>query len=240
MNRGIYAASAGMSMLRRQLDVVANNLANVSTTGYKKDVLAFNDVMAKALQNGEQPIGSLGYGPQNFLEVTEFEVPGEILPTGNPLDLAIDGNKGAFAVRSLKDGTVRYTRDGSFTRNPDGKLVTKAGDLVLDDRMNEIDLPAGKAVVANDGTLSVNGSEVAKIGVFEGSFRKVGGNLFEGNATAMDEATVHPNALEQSNVSAIESMVQMIDLQRSFEIAQRSITAQDELAQRLISSLQDR
>lgn len=237
MNRGIYSATAGMSMLQKQLDVVANNLANVSTNGYKKDILAFNDVLGSTLRSGTASIGSMGYGPNAAIEVTAFDEVGQITATGNPLDIAIEQPKGAFAIRSQADGQIYYTRDGAFTRSSEGKLVTKSGDLVLDDRLNEIDLSTGPPEVKPDGTILVNGTEAGKIGVFDGQFRKVGGNRWAGNASPIEDSKLRGAALEGSNVNSIEAMVGMIELQRAFEIAQRSITTQDELSQRLISSL---
>lgn len=219
--------------MRRQLDVVANNLANVSTTGFKRDELAFNDLFAKQLDKG---IGSIGFGPSGFTEFTAFEDVGEMRPTGNPLDVAVDGNRGAFAVKTAS-GAIVYTRDGSFDRDQQGYLVTRTGDRVLDDAMSEIEIGTGHVAIAADGSIQVDGSTVATIGVYEGRFEKIGGNRFRGTGTPLTDARIKAGHLEGSNVNAIESMTTMISLNRSFEIAQRSITAQDELAQRLIQSM---
>lgn len=237
MNRGIYAATAGMGMLQRQLDVVANNLANVSTNGFKKDSLSFNDVLGKSVKSAGGTIGSFSYGPSTAVQVTAFEETGQIMPTGNPLDMAIDQPKGAFAIRSVRDGQVYYTRDGAFTRSMDGKLATRSGDLVLDDRLNEIPLGDGTPKIDGQGRVLVDSQEVGQIAVFDGTFQKDGLNRWRGTATLMEEPALRPKALETSNVNSIEAMVEMIELQRAFDIAQRSITTQDELSQRLINSL---
>lgn len=241
MNRGIYSSAVGMVAAQRQLDVLANNLANASTNGYKRDELAFNDIFAKQMSAGGlggAGFGSMGYGPTAFTESTVFGDLGEIRSSGNPLDCAIATPEGAFAVRT-PEGQVRYTRDGAFTRL-DGKLATSRGDLVLDDRLNEIELGEGKAQIQPDGSVLVEGKTVGSIGVFEGQFRKLGGSLYEGNGVPVDSVSLKPNAIEGSNVNVIRSMVEMIELNRTFEMAQKSITSQDELAQRLIQSLQDR
>jgi flagellar basal body rod protein FlgG len=236
MNRGIYSAATGMAAMRRQLDVTANNLANVSTTGFKRDELSFNDVFGKELNNG---IGSLGYGPTSFSEFTAFNDVGDMKPTGNPLDLAIETPGAAFAIRSA-EGTIAYTRDGSFGRDQDGYLVTRSGERVLDENQSDIALPEGLISVSPDGTLMHGSEEVAKVGVFSGRFTKVGGNRFQGAATLAEDAHVRSGYLEGSNVNAIEAMTAMISINRSFEIAQKSISAQDELAQKLIQSLDGR
>lgn len=219
--------------MRRQLDVTANNLANVSTNGFKRDELAFNDLFAKQLDNGT---GAIGFGPTGFSEFTAFNDVGELRPTGNSLDLAIDGPKGAFALRTSQ-GTIAYTRDGSFDRDSEGYLISRNGDRVLDDSMSEIQLGQGTITVTQSGAVMVNGEEVATIGVFDGQFTKSGQNRYTGTGSAIDDVRIKSGHLEGSNVNAIEAMTSMITLNRSFEIAQRSITAQDELAQRLIQSM---
>ena len=226
-------------MLRRQLDVAANNLANASTTGFRQDELVFNDVLERNLSSSGKALGQLGYGPANVLQMTDFGTMGQLIPTGNPLDVALESPEGAFAVRSA-DGVIRYTRDGAFTRNSEGQLATKQGFPVLDDRLNPIDLPQGTVSVASNGVITVNGEEVGTIGVFNGKFNKAGNNLLEGAAELVTEPAMKGGTLESSNVNTVATMVGMIELQRAFEIAQRSVTAQDELAQRLISILQER
>ncbi|MFY9233894.1 MAG: flagellar hook-basal body protein [Fimbriimonadaceae bacterium] len=240
MNRGIYATATGMIAGQKWLDVVANNLANVSTNGFKRDELAFSDAYVREMRlNGGRgaSIGSLGSGAALVAEYTIFE-PGAIAATGNPLDVAIPSEKGLFAVETPQG--IRYTRDGAFQLDQDRRLVTKQGHPVLDDGKNPIELPKGELAIQTDGRIMAGGQEVARLGVFDGTFTKSGGGLFIGTAEAMEEPEVNPGALEGSNVNAIEAMIQMISVSRSFEMAQKSITQQDELTQRLIQSLQDR
>lgn len=242
MNRGIYSAAIGMAAAQRQLDVLSNNLANSSTTGYKRDELVFNDMFAREIQRPGvrgAGVGSLSYGPTNFSEQTVTGELGEVRATGNPLDVAITSQAGFFAVRSA-DGQVRYTRDGSFARNSEGLLVTQRGEPVLNEQFAEISVADGRPEVLDNGTVQVDGSEVGKLGIFDGQLRKAGANLFEGSPRLTDEFTLKPGALEGSNVNVIREMTEMISLNRTFEISQRSIMSQDDLSQRLIQSLQDR
>lgn len=223
---------------QRQLDVLANNLANVSTTGYKRDELAFGDTFEVTLRaNGGQgaEIGKLSLTTALDKPYTSFAA-GQAQNTGNPLDFAIDGDEGMFAVQTERG--IRYTRNGSFELTADGQLVTREKYPVLDDRMQPIQIPVGDFEARPDGSLTVDEEIVAKIGVFKGSFAKQGENLFSAtNAVAIEEPTVRWQAIEGSNVNAVESMVNMIQLQRRFDLAQRSILQQDELSQRLIQSL---
>ena len=141
MNRGIYAASAGMSATQHYLDLIANNLANVSTNGYKRDMLAFKETMVRTVQgaNGEN-LGSMGFGVGTEEAVTIFE-PGNLIGTNNVLDLAILTPQGAFAVQSPRG--LYFSRDGAFRLNSEGELVDRNGYQVLDANRRPIKLPQG-------------------------------------------------------------------------------------------------
>ncbi|MEQ1820923.1 MAG: flagellar hook-basal body protein [Fimbriimonadaceae bacterium] len=247
MERGIYATATGMIATQQWMDVVSNNLANASTVGFKRDSIAFDEAMLREMEVGKRPIGGLGSGPKANQTVTIFER-GSLESTGNPLDLSIDSDHGLFAVQT--PAGTRYTRAGDFTLNANRLLVTKSGYPVLDQQGRQITVPGGQPLVTKDGTLTVNDSEVARIGVFDCAraskddlgFRKIGTNLYEAlrPVSVMGDAKVQSGMLEGSNVNAVESMVQMIAISRSFELSQKSVMAQDELTQRLIQSLSDR
>lgn len=236
MNRGIYATANGMVAAQQMLDVIAQNLANASTTGYKRDAIAFDEALVRELRDDNGALGTLGIGPEEQSRFTIFDA-GPITSTGNDLDVAIRSQAGAFAIQT--DHGVRYTRDGSFTRSSDGQLVTHQGFPVLDDQGRPISLPEGGELdIGADGTVSNDGLSLAKLGVFEGEFVKEGGNLFSAtNVKPIDDPDLIPQSIEGSNVNTIESMVAMIQINRSYEMAQRSITQQDELTQKLIQSL---
>lgn len=226
-----------MSAAQQQMDVLTHNLANASTNGFKQDGLAFQDTLAVQLHAGRSTIGTMGYGPRLTGQYTDFST-GSISPTSNPLDLAIPSEKGFFAIKT-PHGT-QYTRNGAFTL-VDGVLATQQGFPVLDDSGSTIEAGQGKLEIGTDGEVRVDGASVATLGVYDGSFQHVGGGLYEGiGVQPVDAVQLRVGALEGSNVNPIASMVSMVNLNRIFELSQRSITQQDELTQRLIQSLQDR
>ena len=188
-----------------------------------------------------QPLGSMGSGPVQTGSYTNFEL-GPATATGNPLDVAIADAKGAFAVEvQAPDGstTTAYTRDGSFMLNSARQLVTKQGYPVLDDAQRPITLPQGTATIAGDGTVSVNGTKVATLGVFSGQFVKTTPTLFTStvDATPIKGTTLKTQTIEGSNVDPIKSMVDMITINRSYELGQKSIQKQDDMTEKLIQSL---
>lgn len=242
MIRGIYATATGMRATQTEMDIISNNLANISTVGFKRDGVAFTDALQREVYaNGGlgERLGTLGSGPTQARQFTVFDI-GPITGTGNALDVAINTRAGAFAVLD-RDGTVKYTRNGSFAIDENRTLVTKSGLPVLDDGGREITLPHGVASIAEDGTISVADRPIAKLGLYDGTFVKAGSNLFvSSNAQPMEKVDLRTRALEGSNVNAIEVMVKLITLNRNFELAQRSIQQQDSLTQRLIQSLQEK
>lgn len=223
---------------QRQLDVLANNLANVGTAGYKRDELAFGQTLEVRLRaNGGtgQELGTISLGTAAESAYVAMDI-GPIMETSSPYDFAINQRSGMFAVQTPQG--IRYTRNGSFELSADGTLLTREKYPVLDSAGNPIQLPLGSLTVQEDGTLMVDGRNVGKLAVFDGKFTKLGEGLYAGSETSqIEEPSIRWKALESSNVNAVASMVEMIQLQRRFDLAQRSISQQDELAQRLIQSL---
>lgn len=252
MNRGIYATATGMVSAQRALEVNAHNLANVNTAGYKRDVIAFAESYERLIQanggNG-RPLGTLGSGAVEKGEFTVFE-PGPLIRTGDPLNVAIQGAKGLFAVEEQTPGlagnrNIAYTRNGSFFADESGILRTAEGRAVLGADLQPIQIPAGSVTIGQDGTVSVDGREVGQIGIFDGDFKKSGDGLWRSaNAQPLDLANpesgvmLNSGVVEGSNVQAVEAMLEMITLNRNFELSQRSIQQQDDMTGRLIQSLQ--
>lgn len=228
---------------QRELSVIANNLANVNTTGFKKDGISFATQFERTLLASGgmgRTLGELGSGPVEIGMFTEFVV-GPTQHTGMPLDIAIQDTKGALAVETQQG--IRYTRDGSLTLGPDLELITHSGQKVLDDRQQPISVPPGstKISISETGDVLADGKQVGKIALYEGNFTKTGANLFTSeDAKPLDTIKLIPGALEGSNVNPVESMIQMISLQRAYELAQKSISQQDDSTQRLIQSLSER
>mgnify|MGYP000718723835 FL=1 len=218
MDRLIYLSMAGAKATMQRQDVLANNLANASTTGFRAEMQAFRAVPVR------------GDGASTRVYALESTIgndtrAGPLQQTGRGLDVAAQGNAW-FAVQSL-DGTEAYTRNGSFQVDPQGQLVTSTGLPVLGDG-GPITLPAGAALeVAADGSISAtvgNGRpqqagrlklvspEAPLLRGTDGLFRAA-----EGDLTADPAARVQGGALEGSNVNAIETMVAMISAARQFE-----------------------
>ena len=245
MNRGIYSTAIGMIGAQRALDVTANNLANASTSGFKRDGLIFQDTLQREMYaNGGTgaKVGVLGSGAQAVEEYSVQEL-GVISSTNNNFDMAINAPVGMFAVK-VSDTQTSYTRDGALALDDQRRLVTKTGYPVLDKDGAEITIPSGPMHVEANGEIIVDGKPVAQVGVWVpnsgAKFMKEGENLFSisgGTARALDESPIAPASLEGSNVNAVESMLDMIKIARLFELSQKSTQQQDDLMQRPISSL---
>jgi flagellar basal-body rod protein FlgG len=213
MERGLYIAASGMLAESVRQDLIANDLANASTPGYKADRVAERSFGALLLsEQGGQPIGTLGLGTQVAEQVTDLS-PGPTKATGEALDFAVEG-EGFFAVQT--PAGVRYTRDGQFSVSQRGTLVTARGDDVLG--------PGGAPIrVGADGTV-----DAAAVGVTAlTGVRKQGDSLFTGTPGGGAAGTVRQGALEGSGVDSVRTMVDMIKSLRAFEAGQRVITTID-------------
>jgi flagellar basal-body rod protein FlgF len=253
MSGEIYMAAAAALAYEKRLEVVANNLANVNTAGFKRDDVAFQAFVTS--EAGESLPVTPPY-PQP-LQASSFWVayqsrtdhsPGPLKATGNPLDLALNG-KGLFTVES-PDGTV-YTRRGNFTLSPEGVIVTQegwpvqgaSGEIRVDGRSRG---PGGPAFsVGEDGMVQVNGRDVGRLQIAEfpepESLFKIGQGYFKTAADAASQATenvsVAQGFLEMSNVQAVQSMTEMIEILRGYESYQRVIRSIDETTARSINEV---
>jgi flagellar basal-body rod protein FlgG len=233
MYKGIYIALSGAVLKKRNLDIFAQNIANANTTGFKKERMSFKDHMIPVDNNtGMIPDGRTMADIAK--SITDF-TGGALIKTGNPLDLAIDG-EGFFP---LENGM--YTRNGSFTISSDGELMTKDGFRVQGEG-GPITVENGNIDVSATGEVSIDGIAVGKIQVvdFEDKsvLRKVDGGLFESD----DEGTPVTSAVSQgfvegSNVNIIQEMVQLITAQREFESYQKMIHAFDEASSKTINEM---
>jgi flagellar basal-body rod protein FlgG len=219
MERGLYIAASGMLAEQARQDLIAHDLANASTPGYKPDRVAsrsFGEMLLTDTRNG-QAIGGLGLGTQIDKQVTDTS-PGPVRDTGEPLDFAVEGD-GFFAVRTA--GGVRYTRDGQFSASARGTLVTAAGDDVLGPGGAPIRIGAGGTVAP---------TAVGVVGLTNPS--RQGDNLFTGTAGGAATGTVRGGALEGSGVDPVHTMVEMLGSLRTFEAGQRVITTIDSTLQK--------
>lgn len=233
MSDGIYSALSGAIAQQRSLDVVANNVANVGTVGYRGDQLAFREAMSREAA-GPNPDG-LRY--VTISRMTTDRTDGPLTQTGNPLDVALQGD-GLFAVQT--DNGLRYTRAGSFRMDSEGTLRTPAGHTVLGAEGDApLSLPpeAGEITIGSDGTISADGEVVGRfrIRVFaEGALEKEGVTLYtaRGEGEEPTETQVLQGHLEGANVSPIGGMNELITASRSFEAFQRVIQAFKQIDER--------
>lgn len=234
MLEGLYSAAAGMQAQQQRIDSVANDLANVNTNGYKHTRVAFRDLLYVNDASGNVRSGAGAAATTIGRGFTQ----GAMRETGNPLDVAIEG-QGFLRVRRA-DGTDALTRDGSLRVDPRGRLTTQRGELV----QPAITVPAGTnesdISIGSDGTVSANNRAIGRIQLVgvrsPEALLSAGDNLFtttaaSGNATPTNGARLTQGTLEASNVDVGDSMTEMIDAQRSFQLASRAVQMQDQMLQ---------
>jgi len=246
--RGIYTGAAALNLYELKQSVLANNLANIDTPGFKQDVFWIEGGEEAPIfrflgGNTPQFLGYMNPAPQPGVMATTDFSPGRIEWTGNPLDLAIEG-EGFFVVNV--QGQELYTRAGNFTLDSEGRLVTLSGDPVQG-KNGDIILPQGREVVIEeDGRIAVDGQFVDELRVMQfsdlSSLEKRGGNLFALREGALggeekEDVVLKQGFLERSNVDAIETMVSMIAALREYEITQRTVVSHDEALSRATTEI---
>jgi len=255
MMRALFSAASGLEAQQMHVDVVANNIANSNTPGFKKDRINFQDLLyqtyreagTSTLSGAQQPTGlRVGLGVKPIATEKIFSQ-GAFQSTGNPLDLVVEGD-GFFQI-TLADGSTAYTRDGTFKMDGSGNVVTSDGlqatpNLVIPENALSID-------VAPDGNVSVmlpGQSAATQVGQLQlarfqnsGGLKAMGKNLFiqtdasgapqVGNPGEDGFGTIGQGFVEQSNVSIVEELVQLILAQRGFETNSKAVQTADEILQ---------
>ena len=229
MDPGYYAACTGMMAQAQSLELVANNLANTNTAGYRGQHSVFRATLAAS----GYPLTEVNRATNNYgiLEGSRLDLSqGGLQTTGNELDLAVEG-PGFFAVQT-PNGTM-YTRNGSLHLDKD-QLVTSAGDPMLGEK-GAIRIPSGGPIsIGPDGTISVNGAVAGKLNIVEFApgtqIQSVGKTYYSapnGAGTAAKQSQVRQGTLEASNVDAVLGAMDLITVQRSMEMMQRALTIFD-------------
>jgi flagellar basal-body rod protein FlgG len=257
MNRSLYIAATGMNAEQAQMDVISNNLANTSTNGFKGSRAVFQDLLyqtvrqpgAPSSQQTDLPSGlQLGTGVQQ-VATERLYTQGALQQTGNSTDMAIQGN-GFFQVQ-MPDGSTAYTRDGSFTPNQNGQLVTATGYPLLP----AITIPATATslTVGQDGTVSVtepNAVATVNIGTIQlanfinpTGLQALGNNLFAETTSSGAPTVAQPGLngtgfinggyVEASNVNVVQELVNMIQTQRAYELNSKAVQTSDQMLQTL-------
>lgn len=228
MNSGYYSACAGLQAQTQALELVANNLANLSTSGYRGQQVTFRSLLAGYAGAASNQLNR-AINDYDVLGDTRTDLSaGNLEQTGNPLDLGIEGS-GFFVVQTAAG--VRYTRNGGFQVSAKNQLTTAGGDPVLGDQ-GPIILPEGHVSISADGTLSVDGAVAGTLRVVEFaagvSLRSEGLGLYSSFGAPPQAATasyVRQGMLESSNVNAVLATVNLMTVQRHFEMLQGAISA---------------
>lgn len=260
MMRSLWTAASGMKAMQFNVDTISNNLANVNTTGYKKEKAEFEDILYVSMQkaysaeNAQRPVNlQVGHGVVSRATARDFSS-GNLEQTANKLDMAIEG-VGFFGVRGV-DGNTYYTRDGSFkvAMTDEGKMLTNSkGYPVLDQDGMEIYFDGDMAnyEIQPSGEVTYKDIETGAtlptgqyIGLFQFEnpmgLEALGGNLYRSNTATgeplLDFETENPSTirnyfLEASNVQVVEEMVKLITAQRAYELNSKAITTSDEMLQ---------
>ena len=261
MNQALWAAKTGLDAQQTKMAVVSNNLANVNTTGFKQGRAVFEDLLyqnvrqagGQSSQDTQLPSGmNLGTGVR-VVATEKLFTQGSVLQTGNAMDVAINGR--GFLQVLLPDGTLGYTRDGSFQINSQGQLVTASGYIV----QPGITIPdsAQSVTIGQDGVVSVRlagQSGTSQVGTLETAdflnpvgLQPIGENLYletasSGTAQAGTPGlnglgTLIQGALEGSNVNVVSELVNMIETQRAYEMNSKAISTNDQMMQYLNNNL---
>jgi flagellar basal-body rod protein FlgF len=220
LDNAIYVALSRQMTLRRELDVTANNIANVDTAGFKvESLMVKTDPQVSA--NPQDPAGPLKYVLDDGV-ARDFGQ-GALHQTDRPLDVGIEGD-GFFKVQTPQG--ERYTRDGRFTMTADGRLATASGALLQGEGGDiTVDPTKGEVSIAADGTISQGATKVGKLTVVEfpnkGDLEKDGDNLYRNTTnlapTTASSAVLHQGMLESSNVNAVLQVTRLIEISRAYE-----------------------
>jgi flagellar basal-body rod protein FlgG len=261
MNQSMWIAKTGLDAQQTRMSVISNNLANVNTTGFKRGRAVFQDLLyqnvrqagAQSSQDTQLPSGlSLGTGVRTVATEKLF-TQGNVVQTSNSLDIAIEG-RGFFQIL-LPDGTLAYSRDGSFQLDNNGQMVTSTGYVL----QPGITLPANvlSVNVGEDGVVSVTtqgATAPTQVGTLQltdfinpAGLQAIGQNLFLETAASGSPQTGTPGltglgrlvqgALETSNVNTVEELVNMIETQRAYEMNSKAIATADQMLQYVNNNL---
>ena len=261
MNKAMWVAMTGLEAQQTRMSVISNNLANVNTTGFKKDRALFEDLLyqnvrqagAQASQDTQLPSGFMMGTGVRAVATQKLHTQGNIVQTNNSLDVAISGR--GFLQVLLPDGTLAYTRSGALMTDATGQLVTANGNLI----QPSITIPenAQSVTIGSDGTVSVQipgqaaPTQLGNIQLADfinpTGLQPIGDSLFletassgapiTGNPGISGMGTLVQGALETSNVNVVEELVNMIETQRAYEMNSKAISTSDRMLQYVNNNL---
>jgi flagellar basal-body rod protein FlgF len=234
MDSGLYTTLTRQSGLMKEMQVVAHNIANISTTGFRREGVIFSEFVQRQ-ENG--PSVSMGHASARHMDLRQAG----LSQTGGSFDFAIQG-EGFFLIETPQGEGL--TRAGSFMPNADGELVNADGHRLLDLGGAPIFVPpdAGPIAMAADGTISAGGVPLAQVGLWQPtdsmSMTHQGGTVFTSNGVEPAEgAVIHQGFVEESNVNPISEIARMIEVQRAYEMGQGFLDKEDERVRGVIQTL---
>ena len=234
MDAGLYTTLTRQSGLMREMQVVAHNIANISTTGFRREGVIFSEYV-KRMEDG--PSLSMANGDARHMDLRQAG----LSQTGGTFDLAIQGD-GFFLIETPQGQSL--TRAGSFLPNAEGELVNPDGHRLLDLGGAPVFVPpdAGPVAISTDGTLSAKGQPLAQIGLWQPEdplkMTHGGGTIFISEAVVPSEtATILQGFVEESNVNPISEIARMIEVQRAYEMGQNFLEKEDERMRGVIETL---
>lgn len=253
MMRALWTAGTGMAAQQANIDVISNNLANVSTTGFKKSRTDFQDLMYQTIRQAgtatgpdtQSPSGiQMGHGVRQ-VATQKIYTEGNLQSTGNTLDIAIEG-EGFFQI-TMPDGTLAYTRDGAFKKDSQGRIVTSDGyplepQITIPDNATDVSVSSDGLVNATipgqTAPQEIGQIQLARF-VNPAGLNSIGRNLLTESAASGNPVTSNPGTdgagtlaqkyIEMSNVQVVEEMVNMIVAQRAYEINSKAVTTADSM-----------
>lgn len=240
MVKGLYTASEGMKAGLRKQEVLSNNIANVNTTGFKQSELFSRAYVDYTVNDLRKPFVN---DQHTIDEVAVDYRPGPMVQTGNPLDIAIEGD--AYFTVQTADKSLHYTRSGAFTIDADGQLATLHGEKVVSETGNNIDVHGKSVHIGEGGEVVVDGKIVnqLKLASFErpSYLLKQGYNLFDRTERTMDtplsQVKLKAGHLEGSNVNPVETMVKMIAGFRNYEADEKALQAADQTLNKAVNEV---
>ena len=238
MNNTVYIALSKQAGLAKELNSVANNIANANTAGYRREGMLFSEYV-RALEPQDRSISQANVGGHYF-----DATPGALTQTGGMLDVAIDGD-GYFVVETPFG--ERLTRQGSFMIDAEGQLVTAEGHRVLGDGGSPIAIPpeATSITIAQDGTIAADNAPAGRIGLVTAdptTLAREGGNLLRatGETQPIEFQKMRQGFIEESNVNAVLEVSRLIEVQRAYEMGQQLLNDEDERISKTVDAMRRR
>jgi flagellar basal-body rod protein FlgF len=238
MNNTSYVALSKQAGLSKELNSIANNIANADTAGYRREGFVFSEYI-RMLEPQDRSLSQTNVGGRFF-----DAAPGALVETGARYDVAIEG-EGYFVVETPRG--ERLTRAGSFMMDREGQLVTPDGYLVLGEGSSPIAIPpdAESITIAQDGSIAADGAPIGRMGLVTAdptTLMREGGNLLRstGELTALEQPKMRQGFVEESNVNPVLEISRLIEVQRAYEMGQKLLKDEDERISKTVEAMRSR